>query len=66
MKVRRFAGTLCFLTKLDANDSALPEYILEDEDITVWLDVLWIWCRQVLALAQKGPSMCWRTSANDG
>jgi len=39
MKVRRFAGTLCFMTKLDANDSALPESILEDDDITVRRDV---------------------------
>ena len=35
MKVRRFAGTVCFVTKLDGNDSALLESNLEDDDITV-------------------------------
>jgi len=40
MKVRRFAGTVCFMTKLDGSDSALPESILEDDDMTVHRDIL--------------------------
>jgi len=35
MKVRRFAGTVCFVTKLDANDSGLPQSVLADDDVTV-------------------------------
>jgi len=33
MKLRRLAGRICFVAKLDANDS-LPEAILDD-DMTV-------------------------------
>jgi len=37
MKVRRYAGTLCFVTKLTGNDSdsTLPEDLLDDDDVMV-------------------------------